>query len=309
MNPELLKIKEYYCIKLKTLENPIATHDSVEAIRAMCLSKEEEEIRLNGEFTARGGYVFKTFKNMEPWIIKPFELPDSGILLFSTDPHAATPHGNSWLWVDYQGEIEVKLKSGGMWKTPQLSHDDGIPKPNMFVCAEIFMGGTIEELSDSIKLREMELFEPYIRLCDPSAWDEDQKDTNTKTRASLFEEQGMYVIKGSKDMKGGIDKMNIEFMLREGVPRLMIFEDCRRLRFEMVNYRYPALRGILRDEKKQSDKPIDKDDHVIEATRRMVEYVVNGEVEIMDQSEMPVFTSSGSVLDINWDVDESSEVR
>lgn len=305
MNPELLKIREYYCIKLKTLENPIATHDSVEAIRAMCLSPEEVEIRLNGEFTARGGYVFKTFKNMHPWIVKPFEIPESGVMLNSIDPHAATAHGVAWMWIDYDGEIEVKLRDGGLWKTPQVS--DG--KPNMFVCGELFQNDTIESLSDSIRLKETQLTEPYARLCDPSAWTEDQSDTNAKTRYKLFEENGIYVIKGSKDMTGGNEKMMIEFMVRGEYPRLMIFEDCRRLRYEMVNYRYPALRGLLRDEKKQSDKPIDKDDHIIECTRRMVEYVVDGEIEIMEQKKIPQLVSNGNVVDVNWeDEDDGFEI-
>lgn len=293
-----LSYRDIFCMRMSTQENLTNTPEMIELVRAQCLDKEEEAIRLNGEFTAKGGYVYKEYRDRAPYIVEPFHIPEAqGLLLNSIDPHASTPHGVAWCWIDYDGDVEVKTLTGGDWKTPLLTDD----KPNIFTCAELFQEGTIEELSDSIKLMEAKIGrESDMRLCDPAAWNEDQGDKETKTTASILEEYGLYVTKGSKDMTGGNRKVRIELLLRDGqdYPRLMLFAYLRRLRHEMVNYRYPNLRGRTADEKKRPDKPIDKDDHVIECQRRMIEAIVDGKVEIQELDKHELLAPDGRVLDV-----------
>lgn len=271
MNPELLKIREYFCTRMATRENPINTPEVIAMVREMCLDQEEIDIRLEGEFTARGGYVYKEYKDNFPHVVKPFELAE-GVLINSIDPHDSTPHGVCWLWVS----------------------------DKMYTVAELFIPGTIDELSDAILMTEMRLGqEPIVRLCDPSAWNEEQQ-ANTKTTAQLFEANGLYVEKGSKDMTGGNRKVRVELQHE----RLAIFENLKRLRFEMRNYRYPDQKR-MRDERKRSDKPIDKDDHIIECQRRAVEYVVDGNIDMdIVHREMEFVTPDGRILDIKFEKED-----
>lgn len=278
INPELLRLPQYFCVKMASYENPINTREAVEMIRDMCLDDEEVAIRIEGEFTARGGFVFREYKDRPPHTTKPFDIDNSGILINAVDPHDSTPHGVCWLWVRREKD-ELK----------------------MYVVAELFQPGTIEELSDNIKMTELRLgVEADVRLGDPSMWNESQRGFNTRTTASLFEDFGLYFDKGSKDMTGGNRKVRIEF----AKERLVIFENLRRLRYEMRNYRYPdQMRS--RDTHKRSDKPIDKDDHIIECMRRAVEYVIDGNVDVdMFVENTKFLAPDGKVADINFDHEE-----
>lgn len=279
-------------MKMRTIENPMNTEEMVEQIRKQCLDKEEEAIRLDGDFTARGGYVYKEFKDRSPWVIEAFDIPDSGFIINSIDPHDATPHGVCWLWVDYDG----------------LYHDLLDGKPNIYTIREMFEPGTIRELSDSIKMVEMDIGrEADVRLCDPSAWNEGQTENRTKTTFELFSEQDIHVIKGSKDMTGGNRKVRMSmFCEPDSHPQLMLFDNVKRLRWEILNYRYPDWRGKANLERKRPDKPIDKDDHVIECQRRGVEFVDDGGLfKIEKADKYPVFMPNAQVeSDIVWDTSE-----
>jgi phage terminase large subunit-like protein len=285
--------KRIYAIKMRTGENPVNTAEMVQKISEMCLDDDERAIRLDGEFTARGGLVFREFKDRYPWVVKPFEIPERGLLIQSVDPHDSTPHGVVWLWVDYDGDKDFPVVGN---------------RPNVFVIAELFQHATIEDLSEDIKMIESRWNrEADVRLCDPSAWNESQKDTISKSTFQLFADSGLYMIKGSKDMTGGNRKVRIELKVDDEKverPRLFIFDTCKGLRWEMLKYRYPDLRGVSKDNRKQPDRPIDKDDHRVECMRRAVEYVVDGNVSIGDMEETPHLRYQGQVIEFAEEEDE-----
>lgn len=287
--------KRIYAVKMRTIDNPVNTEEMVQGIADMCLDDDERAIRLEGEFTARGGLVFREFKDRAPWVIPAFDIPEGGMLINSIDPHDATPHGVIWMWVDERGLVEVE-RNGEKIRTFPVKDN----RPNMYVCAEIFENATIDDLSSDIRMIESRWDrEADIRLCDPSAWTESQKDTISKSTYQLFADNGLYVIKGSKDMTGGNRKMRIELKVdneKEEQPRLFIFDNCKGLRWEMMKYRYPDLRGVNRDNRKAPDKPVDKDDHRIECTRRAVEYVIDGGLDIREWEDSPVLSYQGNVI-------------
>lgn len=297
---DILKLKDIYCLKMRTIENPMNTPEMVDQIRKQCLDKEEESIRLDGEFTAKGGYVYREYRDSHPWTIEPFVIPEEkGYLINSIDPHDATPHGVWWGWVDTDGEVEC-----GDFVTPPLRN--GIPR--IYGVRELFEPGTIRELSDQIKMVELDLGrEADMRLCDPSSWNEGQTENRTKTTFDLFGEYGIHVIKGSKDMTGGNRKVRIMLKANKDeqesdVPDLILFTTMKRLRWEMVNYRYPDWRGKAQAERKRPDKPIDKDDHIIECQRRGCEFVENGDLyktENIDQ--YPALLPSGETIHATFD--------
>lgn len=272
--------KQIYAVKMWTEENPILTKRGIQAVKDQCLDDDEIEIRLHGEFKARGGLVWKEYRDRHPWVIKPFEIPDKGKIIMAIDPHAATEHAVLWAWVDYDG-LKHELKDG----------------PNIYLIDELFQGGTIPELANSIKMMEARLGRKHdIALCDPSAWTGTQTDDNTRTVYQQFADEGIYPIKGSKDLTGGIHKVRSMYLCSEEAddhPRLMVFSDLTRTRWENGKYRYPEWRGRTKDEKAPRERPVDKDDHMMECKRRIVEFVWDWTPE----EEKPEFEITVDMID------------
>ena len=291
---------DVFGIRLRTYDNPANTKKVVEQIRAQCLDEDEIAIRIEGEFRARGGPVYKMYRDTHPWVIKPFKIPKNiGYLAMAVDPHPRIEHGVLWVWVDDVGEVEVELSDGTLWKTPKLGENE----LNFFACAEIFENGTIPELADLIRFKEN--YDDYLDgrrhdffILDPSAWNQDQRNPAIKSTADLFIELGFYPTKGSQNLvgtharMGGLFKMGAALKLREHneFPQFMIFSNLSRLRWEIKHYRWKEPRSTKREGHKIAERPVDKDDHLLEDARRIIEYFEPGQFEIMDTE--PLGTSS-----------------
>ncbi|KKL56270.1 hypothetical protein LCGC14_2247100, partial [marine sediment metagenome] len=257
-----------YAVKMRTIENPIITEKMVETIREECLDKDEEDIRLEGEFRARGGLVYFMAKDKRPWIIEPFDIPeDKGIFILNIDTHIATPHGLLWQWIDYEG----------------LIHDLIDEKPNYYNVKEMFMNGTMSDINDWIKVSEDEMKRKHdYFLLEPAAFDigKDQTRPEEKTLADQFFDMGHYPERASKDLSGGIQFVRSLLLVKNKHPRLMTFKTCGRLRWERGKYQTPDLTGRAKDRRAPSDKPADKDDHLVECERRGCSFVNDIRIEI-----------------------------
>lgn len=151
-------------------------------------------------------------------------------------------------------------------------------------------------------------------LADPAAWINSQAQENSKSVADQLNENGIFPIRGSKDLAGGIIKMGEMFSLQLSVddsqvrefPQLMIFNTCDRFKWELKNYRWqPPPRTRQGEGKAPKQKPVDKDDHLIEAVRRMCEYVYDGELEVYESvPKRPEISVNGQLLQVNWDENE-----
>jgi phage terminase large subunit-like protein len=259
--------KDIYAIKMWTEENPTLSKKAIEVVRTQCLDEDEVEIRMHGEFKARGGLVWKEFKDRFPWIITPFEVPDSGTVVLAIDPHTRTEHAALWAWVDFNGKFH-SLKEG---------------KPNIYLIAELFYGGTIPDFVKGIEMVEGSIGRKHdLALCDPGAWIGDQRDDNTRTTVEQFSDLNINPIKGSKDLTGGIHKVRQLHQCADmdDHPRLMCFSGLEHTRWEHGKYRYPDVRGRARDNVAPKERPLDKDDHMMENMRRIVEWVWDNEFEI-----------------------------
>ena len=119
-------------------------------------------------------------------------------------------------------------------------------------------------------------------LLDPSAWQTDQTKPQDKTISEQFENLGFYPQKASKDLNGGIHLVRDLLLLRDGWPhpQLMTFNICKRLIWERGKYRTPDMRGRMKDERKSPDKPLDKDDHLMEDERRICQFINEVEMKI-----------------------------
>jgi hypothetical protein len=89
----------------------------------------------------------------------------------------------------------------------------------------------------------------------------------------------------------------------------MTFSDLERTRWENGKYRYPEWRGYMKDSKAPREKPVDKDDHMMECMRRIVEYVWDyvpepekKEMVASDIDPMPrIYDKDGKTVDVNWE--------
>lgn len=291
--------KDIYAIEMSTYENPVLTRKAIKRIEDQCVDQEEIDVRLKGKRVARGGLVWKEYRPRYPWLVDPFDLPkDEGYLLVAIDPHLKTEHAAMWAWVDFKGEVDL----GEGRKTFPLK--DG--KPNIYLVSELFEHGTIPAFSNDLRFVEMRLDRRHeISLCDPSAWVGDQRDNNTKTTAEQFEDEGIYPIKGSKDLTGGIHKTRMMFQCddtKEGDhPRLMIFKGMERTIWEMAKYRYPDMRKSRSgDERAPIERPLDKDDHMMENMRRLVEYVWDGNFEVYEPKPEEGLFVGGQKVDVTF---------
>ena len=281
---------DFYTIEMSTYDNPVNTPEIIDKIKRQCRDEVDVAIRIHGKRTLRGGHVYKMYREEYPWLIDPFEVPkDKGFLIMAVDTHPAIPHAVLWIWVDYDG-----------YRHPLVDE-----KPNLYEVACLFENGTIPQLSQFIRAEEQN--NPYLNgrshdicIADPSAWNESQTDVNKRSLYEQFVDNGIFAIKGSKrltskvETEGGIYKVGELLTLEEGYnhPRLMTFryypEEKNRnkrmdyLLFEKRSYHFPDPRKAIQLGKTQPQKPVDKDDHMMENERRIVEYVWDHDVDPED---------------------------
>ena len=89
-------------------------------------------------------------------------------------------------------------------------------------------------------------------------------------------------------------------------PRLMTFKYQEKgieyLLYEKRSYHFPDPRKRIEQGRNPIQKPVDKDDHMMENERRIVEYIYDSSLSVVDMEDVyPKFSLGGSLLDINWE--------
>lgn len=320
--------KDIYTMELTTYNNPVNSKEVVDKILGLCRSQDDIDIRIYGKRVRRGGNVYEEARDEYPWIIPKFKIPkEDGILILAIDPHPKVEHALQWIWVDYEGNIEVDEG----YKTFDLI--DG--KPNLYECAEVFQHGTVPQVAVYIKRMENVIGREHdFCLADPAAWIDDQK-TTTKTMEKQLVDADIFPIKGSKDKRGGILKVKellsiVQFnsendKVVEKVrshPRLMMMEDMDRVtpevsgkdspmiertRWERKNYHWKRRKGKLAEEMAIPQDPVDKDDHMMENERRICEFVIEYDhdlLEMKDQKRSRYLNEKGQEIDVSFEEEE-----
>ena len=312
--PGLQGKKNTYAIEMTTYDNPMNDEKTVNMIKSKCIDDVDVDIRIYGKRRARGGSVYKTYKDKYPWVVPWFKIPSNeGLLVMAIDPHPKTAHAVLWAWIDTDG-----------YHYPLF--DD---KPNIYFIDAIFQNNHIPGLAATIKMKEAASIGRVhdICLCDPSAWITDQTRVHSKSIVDQLNDAEIFPIKGSKDLAGGILKVN-EMLSLEWVyenrgkvtrerPQAMILttdegreDGLGRLRWEIKNYRWasPSINSKIQSVR---EKPVDKDDHLVEDHRRIIEYVVEGnfETESIFDLKPPAIKMDGQLIDINYDSEEENWVN
>lgn len=283
-----------YAIEMSTYDNPTNDQAMIDKIKQSAGDDQETiDIKIYGKSTPRGGKVYPMAKDIHPWIIDPFQIPEKdGYLIRAIDPHGKLPHAVLWIWVDYVG----------------LHHPLFMEKPNLYEVAELFEPCNIPTLASYIKEKEMyELGRKAdFELCDPYAWNTDQN--NPKTLADQMHEAGLLVEPATKDRDAGIIKVKEMLsltlgkelpedkekavVLRRDFPQIMCFDNLENLREERRKYRWKQPRQKFREDVPVPQKPVDKDDHFMENEYRIALFVMEGKLELIEVKE-PEFHFQG----------------
>lgn len=228
-------IANRFAVKATIYDNPYISDEAIARFYDE-LTEDERQCRIMGIPLELSGLVYKEFSydkhvlSSVPLNWRDYHLPAQNCILdVRIDPHPQTPHAVLFLAT---GENQVPI-----------------------VCHEIWSACDAHSLADSINtyIRSTGCFVNSIK-CDPAAWVPDSI-TRQASVADAFAERGLFVGKASKDKSNGI--LNLRSVLKS--DRGVRFSPaCRRTLWEISRYAYD-----------KENKPLDKDDHMMENLYRL----------------------------------------
>ena len=214
--------------------------------------EDEREARVFGRFGHLIGRVHKNFKR-SIHVIKPFPINERDFTTYmALDVHAQVPDHVCYLSVD---------KMGRKYITGELL-SDGLPK-------SLYQRLVEYEAAKHYRIED--------RLIDPSAYNDDQHKKE-KAVGTQLEEMGLHFIKGSKDLTGGIKRVNQAFAyeLKNGQmitpPELYFFDSCKVAIKQTEEYVWAEIKGPSKDDRQPLGRPKDKNDHQPENIRRLLQH-------------------------------------
>lgn len=222
----------------------ILEHENIEKMVSE-FTEEDKQARVFGKFQHLTGLVFKKFSR-KVHVIKPFQVTMNDFCVVERfDCHPRNPDAVGWYAIDRKGR--------------------------MFIIDEIYGNYRIDELAMRIK-QKADNYRVIDRRIDPSAFIVDQH-TNTSV-AKRMEELGLTYLPATKDRTQAIiatrdlldyDMVNGEYTR---APMLYVFDTCVRHIYEFEHWQYNEYTGKAADRHGQSERPQDKDDHMMENTGR-----------------------------------------
>ena len=228
----------------------ILKHEDIERMVAE-YDEEDKQARIHGKFHHLVGIVFKNF-NRKVHIIKPFEITKRDyIVLEALDPHPRNPDAVMWLAVDSKGTKFIVDELYGSFKTSELAY-------------------RINKKADRYRLE--------MRLLDPLAYVEDKHQDNPEEQ-TLFGRLwnlGLEYEKATKDRRAADrrikDAFDYELKGEELIvaPELYVFDTCKRTIWEIEHLIWDDWRGTAAERKSPMEKPVDRDDHMIENLGRIL---------------------------------------
>lgn len=220
-------------------------------IEQMISQYDEEDLqaRIHGKFQHLIGLVYKMFSR-KIHVIRPFQLnPADWVVRHALDPHPRNPDAVLWMAMNRKGQ--------------------------KIFCDELWMKGTVGELSERIKRKDT-MYRIDDRIADPSAFNNDQHEETGLNLAGKLLQKGLEYRKATKDRVNAdraiADALNYTLVGSEMIkaPEVYIFDICPRTIWELEHYRWDEWIGKAADNKNQREKPVDKDDHMIENMGRLL---------------------------------------
>jgi hypothetical protein len=209
---------------------------------------EDKQARIFGRFQHLTGLVFKKFYR-RIHVRKPFTInPRDFCVIELLDPHPRNPDAVMWVAFNKSGE--------------------------RYVVDEIYKNyhGNIDQMAFEIKQRASQ-YRIIQRRADPAAWNEDQhQHPSYNSLAKRLADKGLEYIPASKERTNGIRLIQeaLDYQLMGETedyfkrPMLYVFENCIRTTWEFEHWQYNEWTGKAVEKRNQSEKPQDKDDHMME---------------------------------------------
>lgn len=215
--------------------------------------EEDKQARIYGKFQHLTGLVFKTFSR-KIHVIEPFEITKADFAVYERfDPHPRNPDAVGWYAVNRWGQ--------------------------KFIVDELFMNGNYDEVTAQIKKRD-DLYRIINRKADPWIFNEDQHAKEnfgeSKTPAMEYLVRGLYYTPASKQRTSAIKRTEQALKYQEvqghlvQLPELFVFNTCVRHIWEFEHWQWHEYTGKSTEYKNRSEKPQDKDDHMMENLGRFL---------------------------------------
>lgn len=207
-------------------------------------SEDEKQARIYGKFQHLVGLIFKKF-NRKVHTLPAFHISHKDYCVYEyLDPHPRNPDAILWLAVDRKG--------------------------TKFVIDELFIKvNGEEELAEKIKAKASQ-YRIVGRYADPSAFVQNQHDRDGKTLADKLADYGLTYIQAPKyrtmadrRIETALNYIEINGYMQKA-PEVYFFDTCNRTLWEMEHYRWQEYLGKSADLHNPKEKPVDKDDHMIE---------------------------------------------
>ena len=231
--------------------------------------EDERQARVYGKFQHLIGLVFKKFdRNIH--VIKPFPIrPEDFCVYHMLDPHPRNNDAGLWLAVDRNG---TKYVIDELWLKP----DD------------------VKELSQRIKNKNSQ-YRVISLIGDPSMFIVDQH--SQRSLGLMLQEEGLTYLEASKQRAASDERIKVALNYQENngymvrAPELYFFDTCQRTIWEMEHYRWDDWSGKVADRRDRKEKPMDKDDHMIENLGR----------GLFQEPQFVPFQGRGSVGEVKTD--------
>ena len=215
------------------------TREGVDVFSSL-LSDEEKDARLHGKYSHLSGLVYKEFDSNRHKV-KPFVIPEHWPRIRLIDPHPRTPHAVMWMAVS--------------------------PEERLYIYDELFKECLISELCLNIRAKSGD-DNIQFTACDPIAFIQDP--ISGKSWSDEFVRNGIFVVPAVKDLAQGIQTVKSRFVGTCGTPDLYIFDTCSRTLWEIARYQWSENLGKSAQRRNAPQKPMDRDDHMMECMYRGV---------------------------------------
>jgi hypothetical protein len=216
------------------------------------LTDDEIQQRVHGKYAHLVGAVFKGFGHDH--IIPPFEVPPSWPRAIFIDCHPRKPHAvGVFAWDKRQGRMFcIDAFRWGDSSFDRYNHGDIIQTT-----------GVIDEFE--IELEQRMNPSPYLMLMDPLSKEPDMV-TGNDLFSVLSRKFPVDTWERVKDKKNAIYALQRLMRIDEvkGVPQFYVFENLRRVIWELQTYRWDEFRGVSRDKNDPKGTPIKKDDDFVD---------------------------------------------
>jgi phage terminase large subunit-like protein len=210
--------------------------------------EDEKQARIYGKFQHLVGLVFKRW-NQKIHVIPGFNVTMRDYTVYEfLDPHPRNPDAVLWVAVDKNG--------------------------TKFVVDELYAAvNGDEDLATKIKAKASQ-YRVVARYADPAAFVANQHDAKEgaepRSLGDRLNDYGLTYLPATKAraesdrrIRQALNYTEVGGMMLKP-PELYVFEECKRLRFEMDHYRWGEYSGKSAEKHNRMEKPVDKDDHEIE---------------------------------------------